>query len=190
MGIGRRFGSGIATLVAGLRTPGVNSVLRDDARVELLPFLPAYAGDVVTLWRQSFEAAVGVSEPHTVDEQRAYLLNIVVPSNRVVVAMVNGRVIGFVAASDERIDQLYVHRDRQGEGVGSRMLQWAKDNSCGRLHLFTFERNERARRFYEARGFNIVARGFEKHWQLADIKYGWCRVPGISQANGASAPHA
>jgi GNAT superfamily N-acetyltransferase len=160
-------------------TSKFDSTLSRDAQVELLPFLPAFAGEVVAMWRESFEAAVGVSEPHTMEQQCAYLLNNVVPTNRVVIAVVGNRVIGFVAASDERIDQLYVHRDYQGAGVGSQMLQWAKENSCGRLHLFTFERNERARRFYEARGFKIVARGFEKYWQLADIKYEWCRVAGI-----------
>lgn len=131
------------------------------------------------MWRASFEAAVGVLDPHTVEERRSYLFNTVVPNNRVLVALANGRVVGFVAASEERIDQLYVRRDYQGKGIGSRLLQWAKDNSAGRLSLFTFQRNERAQRFYEARGFNIVARGLEEHSQLPDIKYEWSGVPGI-----------
>ena len=130
------------------------------------------------MWRASFEAAVGVLEPHTVEQQRAYLLGTIVPSNRVVVALAGGRVVGFIAASYERIDQLYVHLDYQGLGIGSRLLQWAKDNSRGRLSLFTFERNDRAQKFYEARGFQIVGRGFEEAWQLPDISYEWHRVPG------------
>jgi GNAT superfamily N-acetyltransferase len=134
---------------------------------------------IVAMWRASFEAAVGVREPHTVEQQRAYLLGTVVPRNSVLVALVGGRVVGFIAASNERIDQLYVHLDHQGIGIGSRLLQWAKDNSLGRLSLLTFERNDRAQKFYEARGFRIVGRGFEEDRQLPDIRYEWNRVPGI-----------
>jgi ribosomal protein S18 acetylase RimI-like enzyme len=39
--------------------------------------------------------------------------------------------------------------------------------------LFTFEANKNAQRFYERHGFKVVARGFEKEWQLADIEYEW-----------------
>ncbi len=150
-------------------------------QVSLVDFTPAHADELVAMWRASFEAAVGVREPHTIEQQRAYLLGTVVPSTRVLVALVGGRVVGFIAAANERIDQLYVHVDHQGIGIGSQLLQWAKDNSKGRLSLFTFERNDRAQKFYEARGFQIVGRGFEEGWQLPDIRYEWNRVPEIQQ---------
>jgi GNAT superfamily N-acetyltransferase len=149
--------------------------------MSLVDFAPAHAEELVAMWRASFEAAVGVREPHTVEQQTAYLLGTVVPSYRVRVALDGGRVVGFIAASTERIDQLYVHLDRQGTGIGSRLLQWAKDASGGRLSLSTFERNIGARRFYEARGFEIVGRGFEEGWQLPDITYEWHRAPAIQR---------
>jgi ribosomal protein S18 acetylase RimI-like enzyme len=141
--------------------------------VSLVPFAIVHGDEVVAMWRASFESAVGVSEPHTSEQQRDYLLCTVVPNNRVLVAMARDRVVGFVAASAERVEQLYVHPDYQRIGIGSRLLQWAKDQSPGHLSLFTFERNERAQKFYEARGFRVVGRGFEKLWQLPDIRYEW-----------------
>ncbi len=125
------------------------------------------------MWRASFESAVGVPEPHTHDQQRDYFLGTVLPNNRVLVAQARGQIVGFVAASTERVDQLYVHRAHQGIGIGSQLLQWAKNQSRGHLVLFTFERNHQARRFYEARGFKITGRGFEPHWQLPDLRYEW-----------------
>jgi GNAT superfamily N-acetyltransferase len=148
-------------------------------QISFLDFAPAHADELVAMWRASFEAAVGAREPHTVEQQRAYLFDTVVPSNRVLVALVGGRVVGFIAASNRRIDQLYVHLDYQGAGIGSRLLEWAKDNSHGRLSLFTFERNDRAQKFYEARGFQIVGRGFEQSRQLPDIEYEWNGTPAI-----------
>jgi GNAT superfamily N-acetyltransferase/uncharacterized damage-inducible protein DinB len=142
--------------------------------IELIPFQTRHADDVVAMWRRSFEAALGIVDPHPISEQWAYLLDVVVPANRILLALDGQRVVAFVAASDERLDLLYVDPDYQGKGIGSRLLQWAKDQSSGRLSLFTFERNQRAQHFYEARGFKVVGRGFEEHWQLPDVAYEWC----------------
>ncbi len=89
--------------------------------------------------------------------------------------MAQEQVVGFVAAAPERVDQLYVHLDYQGLGIGSTLLQWAKDHSLGHRCLFTFERNRRAQRFYEARGFTQTGRGIAEYWQLPDITYEWFR---------------
>lgn len=144
-----------------------------DLDVSLVPFAMAHADELIALWRSSFESAVGVPEPHTHEQQRDYFLRTVLANNRVRVAMARGQVVGFIAASDERIDQLYVHREHQGIGIGSQLLQWAKNQSRGHLVLFTFERNNQAQRFYEARDFRITGRGFESQWQLPDIRYEW-----------------
>ena len=143
--------------------------------VAVVPFLASHANDVVQLWRISFQSGVGVAPMHTMQQQRDYLLEKVLPHFTVCVALVAGRVVGFVAASNECIDQLYVHTEYQRRGIGSRLLAWAKNNSGGHLYLYTFERNIGAQRFYEAQGFQIVARGFEQQWQLADIRYEWHR---------------
>jgi GNAT superfamily N-acetyltransferase len=63
--------------------------------------------------------------------------------------------IGMIAFREEWIDQLYVLPQAQGRGVGSGLLQVAQ-NAFDRLQLWTFQRNIRARRFYEARGFALV----------------------------------
>ena len=68
-----------------------------------------------------------------------------------------------------------MHIDYQGRGIGKALLDVAKHESSGRLHLFTFARNTRACRFYERNGFREIGRGFESEWQLADIEYAWAR---------------
>jgi GNAT superfamily N-acetyltransferase len=141
--------------------------------ISFVPFADMHCDELIGMWRASFEAAVGVLEPHSVEQQRSYFLGSVVPKNRVLVALDQGCVVGFIAASEGRIDQLYVHLDYQGIGIGTRLIQWAKENSLGHLSVFTFERNLRAQRFYESRGFKVAARGFEESWQLPDIRYEW-----------------
>lgn len=141
--------------------------------VALRPFDPALADALVQGWRASFEDAVGVVDPHPLAEQRAYLLDKVVPAHSVRVAWRDGAMAGFVAASATSIAQLYVWRGCQGQGIGTQLLDWAKAQSDGSLWLYTFQRNTRACAFYERHGFRAVARGFEPTWQLADVRYAW-----------------
>ncbi len=138
-----------------------------------VPFRPEHAGELVIMWRASFEQGVGITDPHSLADQQDYLMNQVVPHTTVRVALLDGKIVGFAAASHEHLDQLYVHTEYQGQGIGTRLLNWAKAQSNGTLWLYTFSRNHRACTFYERSGFTVAARGFEPTWQLEDIKYVW-----------------
>ncbi|HUP97148.1 MAG TPA: GNAT family N-acetyltransferase [Usitatibacter sp.] len=139
----------------------------------LVPFAHGQENELVRMWRESFEGGVGIVDPHPVEEQRAYLEEKLLPTHDVRVALLNGLMVGFVATTRESVSQLHVRRSHQRAGIGTILLDWAKAQSTGSLWLFTFARNAAARAFYEKNGFVIVARGFEPHWQLEDIKYEW-----------------
>jgi ribosomal protein S18 acetylase RimI-like enzyme len=125
------------------------------------------------MWRTSFELGVGIRDPHPLAEQVAYFEREVLPSHAVRLALCKGQLVGFVAANAEFVAQLHVRIDFHRQGIGRQMLQWAKDQSAGRLWLYTFARNTVAQAFYRSEGFRIVARGFEPHWQLEDVKLEW-----------------
>lgn len=131
--------------------------------------------ELIPMWRASFEAGVGIVDPHPVSEQRQYFLNEVLPRNNVRFAFVANELVGFVAATAESVTQLYVRVGFQRRGVGTQLLAWAKENSNGALCLYTFTRNLGAQAFYERNGFVAIAHGFEPMWQLEDIKYQWVR---------------
>ena len=141
--------------------------------VSLADFRPGDADELVPMWRESFEAGVGVKDPHPIEEQRDYLFAKVAPHYTIKLAIGEGRILGFAAANRESIAQLYVRVGCQRRGIGARLLAWAKAQSDGSLWLYTFARNSGARAFYERHGFRIAARGFEPHWQLDDLRYEW-----------------
>ena len=141
--------------------------------IRIVEFHAGQADELVRMWRASFEQAVGVTDPHPLQEQRAYLLNVVVPRNAVRVAFNAGEIVGFVAASKASVAQLYVRIGFQRRGLGTRLLDWAKSRSDGSLWLYTFARNTGACAFYERSGFHVAARGFEPEWQLEDVRYEW-----------------
>jgi ribosomal protein S18 acetylase RimI-like enzyme len=141
----------------------------------IVDYSPRFGRELVKMWRESFERAVGVTDPHTLEEQLQYLDQHLVPENRVDVVLEEStsKVIGFMASTIDTISQLYLHVDHQNRGIGSMLLDIAKRQSSGRLRLFTFKVNTKAQRFYERHGFRILRFGFEKEWGLGDIEYEW-----------------
>ena len=148
----------------------------------IVDYSPEYGTELVRMWRDSFEQAVGITDTHSLVDQLRYLEEKVVPENRVQVVLEEGTsaVIAFLASTRDFISQLYVHVEHQNKGIGSALLKIAKRDSSGSLRLFTFEANKRAQRFYEKHGFRVVRCGFEPTWQLADIEYEWRRPPSFT----------
>ena len=114
---------------------------------------------------------------HTSDEDRWFYRERVFTGCQVHGAFEGDALVGIIALRSDWIDQLYVLPEVQGRGVGSELLQVAK-RAFDRLQLWTFQRNLRARRFYEARGFALVeetdgARNEEKE---PDGRYLWTRA--------------
>jgi ribosomal protein S18 acetylase RimI-like enzyme len=143
------------------------------ASVELVDYEPSALHELVLMWRASFEVGVGVVDPHSITDQEVFFRNSVLPCNEVRLAVSEGQLVGFVAATTEAVSQLYVRKGFQRLGVGSKMLDWAKARSGGSLWLYTFAQNHVARAFYEKHGFVATEHGFEPTWQLADVKYCW-----------------
>ena len=115
--------------------------------LSLEEFRPEHAAELVAMWRESFEHGVGVTDPHPIEEQRQYLVNVLAPGHAMRVALLGGRIVGFVAASQGSIAQLYVKKGFHRRAIGSRLLAWAREHSAGSLWLHTFERNAIARAF-------------------------------------------
>jgi GNAT superfamily N-acetyltransferase len=84
-------------------------------------------------------------------------------------------VIGFVALSTEKVEQLYVHPDHQGRGVGGALLAKAKERLPSGFTLWVFQQNEQARRFYEANGLRLLqlTDGSGNEEKTPDALYEW-----------------
>jgi GNAT superfamily N-acetyltransferase len=83
---------------------------------------------------------------------------------------------GFIVQDGVRIHALYVHPAARGRGIGQALLQQAKAES-DRLELWVLLRNEAARAFYAAQGFDEVmcSIGMGNDENLPDILMVWER---------------
>ena len=112
---------------------------------------------------------------HTDDEVRVWVRNVLLRRGETWIARLNGTVVGFVTLIGDDLDQLYLMPGHYRRGIGSQLLAKAKERSPGRLHLFTFQRNKRARAFYQKHGFRIVDLndGSRNEEGEPDVLYEW-----------------
>jgi GNAT superfamily N-acetyltransferase len=114
---------------------------------------------------------------HTPEEDRWFLRERVFATCEVWGAFDDAAMTGVLAFRKDWIDQLYVLPKAQGRGVGAELLQVAQ-SAFDRLQLWTFKRNARARRFYQARGFVLVREtdGAGNEEKEPDALYLWTRA--------------
>ena len=110
---------------------------------------------------------------HTREEDIQHFTD-VIGAESVHVALYEGKVVGYLALSGEWLNKLYVDPDFQGHGVGTKLLEIAKDSS-DMLQLWTFQVNQKAREFYERHGFVKIKEtdGSENEERQPDVLYGW-----------------
>ncbi|MEU6377911.1 GNAT family N-acetyltransferase [Streptomyces sp. NPDC046909] len=140
------------------------------------------AAAVADVWLRSFDAALPtVVRPRSDDEVRDYFREVVVPLRETWVADavggggITGRIVGVMVLNGELLSQLYLDPDWRGRGIGDRFVTLAKERSPGGLHLWTFQVNKPAHRFYERHGFVAVEHtdGSGNEEREPDVRYVW-----------------
>ena len=134
------------------------------------------APSVAEVFLRSFRAAYPtIRSAHTDEQVRAWIRDEVVARTECWVAVDRDGVVAMLSLTPGWIEHLYVAPDRLGEGIGQRMLDLAKEGAAGPLQLWTFEVNERARRFYGRNGFVEVERtdGAGNDEREPDVRLVW-----------------
>jgi GNAT superfamily N-acetyltransferase len=113
---------------------------------------------------------------HSPEDDLAFFRERLFPTNDVWVAEQDGASIGYAAHADGWLNQLYVHPDHQGQGIGAALLAEVMAG-VDSLQLWTFQNNASARRFYERRGFVLVrlTDGAGNEEREPDALYRWRR---------------
>jgi len=129
---------------------------------------------IAALFRRSFRTLTFLPTLHTPDEDREFFGRAVHEDEGWVWEEV-GRVIGFAVLGDAMLNHLYVEPDEQGRGIGTALLDRAKERRPQGLRLWTFQQNVGARRFYEHHGFRValMTDGSGNEERMPDVLYEW-----------------
>ena len=115
-----------------------------------------------------------VQQSHTLEGARAFFTSQVMPACAIHVATVAGRLAGLIAVEPPWIRHLAVFAEFRRHGVASTLLAAAREQSPRVLRLFTFQRNEGARAFYERHGFVLQRLGVSPAPESEpDVEYAW-----------------
>ncbi len=127
----------------------------------------------------SFETLTFLPPLHTHDDDRSFIREAVLPHHEVWVAEQDGRVVGFAAIGDVTLGHIYVHPGAHGRGLGSALLAKAKQRRPDGFTLWTFQKNEGARRFYERHGLRAAqfTDGAGNEEKEPDVQYEWRPSP-------------
>lgn len=113
------------------------------------------AAAMAVIHRQAMRVSLSfLPELHTPEEDLWFMGERLLKEFEVWVSEVDHQTVAYVAFSRDWVQHLYVHPDHQGRGIGPALLEIALADGHDK-RLWTFQQNQRARKFYEARGFRI-----------------------------------
>jgi GNAT superfamily N-acetyltransferase len=151
--------------------------------VVILDFRAATVGDagsVADVYLRSRKELVACAPlVHSDEAVRDWIRRHLIPAGRTMVAVVDGLVVGLLAVSEATdcswIEQLYLLPARVGQGIGTRLLEFARSELPPPIRLYTFQCNQRARSFYERHGFKAITfgDGSGNEEKCPDILYEW-----------------
>lgn len=122
--------------------------------IEIRQALPTDVPEVAEVFIASqADALPFLGRLHTPDETRAFIANDVFANCDVWVAVEHGRIVGMMALAGTHLDHLYLLPAAYRRGIGTMLLNKAKELSRTKLTLYAFQVNARARAFYERHGF-------------------------------------
>ena len=149
----------------------------------ILEFRAATLGDadsVADVYLRSRKELVACAPlVHSDEAVRDWVRQRLIPAGRTTLAVVDGLVIGLVAVSTGAdcswIDHLYLLPAWVERGIGTRLLEQARSELLPPIRLYTFQCNQRARSFYERRGFKAIALGdgSGNEEKCPDVLYEW-----------------
>ncbi len=131
---------------------------------------------VVQLWYETWHQTLPfLQHPHKYPAWKSRFINEIVMDCEVWIAEIENRIVGFVAVNlaEIEINQIFIDFSYQNQGIGSLLIQKAKELCPQGLRLTVLQINQRACLFYEKHGFIPTNMSINKINGQPNIEYLW-----------------
>jgi GNAT superfamily N-acetyltransferase len=141
------------------------------------PLEPYDTDEAAAVWWRSRHTEDSQLPPaiHTAEQVATWFADVLLPDAQTWVALDDGRIVAVLTLDGDDLDQLYVAPEAAGQGIGSALVDLAKDLRPGGLALWTFQTNTRAQTFYRRHDFREVRRtdGSANEERAPDVRMVW-----------------
>lgn len=123
-------------------------------------------------WHQTFPS---LKHPEPFDAWRTRFRDDIAKHETIWVAEQDRKIVGFLSIRerDGYIDQIFVDTQFHRQGIGTALLNKAKQRSPRGLSLDTLQQNREARAFYEHHGFHAIHSGINTRNGQPNVTYQW-----------------
>jgi GNAT superfamily N-acetyltransferase len=131
-------------------------------------------GTVAELYARSFATLTFLPVLHTVEEHRRWFAT-VLERDELWVYEDDGGVAGFMMLGADVLEYLFLEPRVFRRGIGTALLELAKERRPAGFTLWTFQQNEGARAFYERHGLEAIrfTDGEGNEERTPDVQYAW-----------------
>ena len=138
---------------------------------------------IAQLYERSFARLTYLPVLHTLEEHRAWFAKLVDEHEAWV--WDDGAVRGFIVLTEDTLMYIYLDPVYTGQGIGTALLEHAKERRPEGFTLWTFQQNDGARRFYERHGLRAIefGDGSGNEEGAPDVRYEW-RPPADRESSG------
>ncbi|MBW4432175.1 MAG: GNAT family N-acetyltransferase [Pelatocladus maniniholoensis HA4357-MV3] len=133
--------------------------------VLIRPYCPEDLEEVVQLWWRTWhETFPKLTHPQSYTTWIVRFRDEIAVQGLVWVAELENKIIGFVVVMEQKryLDQIFVDTRYQNQGIGSMLIEKAKEACPLELNLHTLQQNIQASAFYERHGFKASKLGINK----------------------------
>jgi len=123
---------------------------------------------IVKIWLAASIQAHDFMPPEYWESKADDMLNIYIPVSDTYVYETKGAIAGFLSLHESRIAALFVSPNLQGQGIGSKLLEFGKTINND-LSLCVYKCNTKSISFYKTHGFKAVGEQVDVHTNYPEI---------------------
>lgn len=146
-----------------------------DTPITVRPATDGDAAAIALVHRRSRAETMPYLPPQrrSLAEVTSWVREVILSDSRVLVAELDGAVVGYAALAGTLLDDLYLLPEQRRRGIGTLLLAAVREYSPQRLTLHVFEANTDARAFYARHGFVEIGRGSDNMERLPERTLRW-----------------